>query len=306
MWQRPLFGPITKCQPTPTMNSVCLTKGLISLVSDASVQKNKQSGFAWVITNKNTTIWKGVGLAPGNAEDTYSGQAEAFGLMAGLIFIQSYLSYYSKAQHDGAQIQCFCDNQGIISNINNMLDTTTKRHNDTTNDDYNVYRTICDTIHLCAPIRVSFWHIKGHQDQNPKRPLTHIEQLNVECDTRAKQYTTTTSRSSTAFGNPQLPAAQPHLCIGKKIVCQNVLSSLRWTVSTPAYRAELQKKHHWSLLDFENINWTSFQAALKAFQSEDQRRIILFINDKLPLRASKAHPHHGSPPRLPTMPVLQV
>jgi len=73
MWQRPLFGPITKCQPTPTMNSVCLTKGLISLVSDASVQKNKQSGFAWVITNKNTTIWKGVGLAPGNAEDTYSG-----------------------------------------------------------------------------------------------------------------------------------------------------------------------------------------------------------------------------------------
>jgi len=29
-------------------------------------------------------------------------------------------------------------------------------------------------------------------------------------------------------------------------------------------------------------------------QSEDQRRLILFIHEKLPLRASKAHPHHGS------------
>jgi len=293
-WQRPLFGPITKCQPTPAMHSICMNQGLISLVSDASVQKTKQSGFAWVITNKTITLWKGVGLAPGNAEDMYSGRAEAFGLLAGLIFLQSYLSYYGDTQHDGARIQCFCDNQGIISNINNMRDTSTQRPNDTTNDDYDVYRTICDTVNLCAPIRVSFWHVKGHQDCNHKRPLTHIEQLNVECDTRAKRYTTTTSRSSTDFANPPLPAARPHLCIGKKIVCRKVLPSLRWAISTPAYRTELQQRHQWSKSDFENINWTSFQAALTAFQSEDQRRLILFINDKLPLRASKAHPHHGS------------
>jgi len=60
-----------------------MNQGLILLVSDASVQKTKQSGFAWVITNKTITLWKGVGLAPGNAEDMYSGRAEAFGLMAG-------------------------------------------------------------------------------------------------------------------------------------------------------------------------------------------------------------------------------
>jgi len=293
-WQHPLFGPITKCQPTPMMNSVCLNHGLISLASDASVQKNKQSGFAWVITHKNTKLWKGVGLAPGTAEDIYSGRAEAFSLLAGLLFIQSYLSYYS-GTYDGAQIQCFCDNQGIISNINSMRDTTTTRPNDATNDDYDVYRTICDTAQLCDPITITFWHVKGHQDRDSKRPLTHIEQLNVECDTRAKRYTTTTSQSSTALGNPSIPAAQPHLCIGKKIICRNVMPTLRWTVSTPEYRKDLQQKYHWSMSDFENINWNSFQAALKSFQSEDQRRIILFVSDKLPLRASKAHPHHGSP-----------
>jgi len=112
-WQHPLFSPITKCQPTLAMHSICLAQGLLSLVNDASVQKNKQSGFAWVITNKNTTIWKGASLAPGHTEDMYSGRAEAFGLLTGLLFIQSYLSYYSQTHNEGARLQCFCDNQGF-------------------------------------------------------------------------------------------------------------------------------------------------------------------------------------------------
>ncbi len=151
-----------------------------------------------------------------------------------------------------------------------MLATTTIRPNDATNDDYDVYRTICDTVKLCNPLRITFWHVKGHQDRNLKHPLTHIEQLNVECDTRAKWYTTTMSCSSTAIGNPSLPAAQPHLCIGKKIICRNIRSTLQWTVSTPDYWKDLQKKHHWSMSDFENVSWDSFHAALKSFRSEDQ------------------------------------
>jgi len=277
------------------MHSICLAQGLLSLVSDASVQKNKQSGFAWVITNKNTTMWRGVGLAPGHAEDMYSGWAEAFGLLAGLLFIQSYLSYYSWSHNKGARLQCFCDNQGIISNINSMLDTTMTQPNNATNDDYDVYRAICNTVKLCDLIKIKFWHVKGHQDQNPKCLLTHIEQLNVECDTQAKWYTTTTSCSSTAIGNPSIPEAKPHLCIGKKIICRNVFSNLWWAVSTPKYRKELQKKYHWLLSDFKNIHWDIFQAALKPFKPDDHQHIILFINKKLPLCASKAHPHYGSP-----------
>jgi len=40
-WQHPLFGPICKCQPTSTAHSHWLTNDLLSLVSNASVQKNK-------------------------------------------------------------------------------------------------------------------------------------------------------------------------------------------------------------------------------------------------------------------------
>jgi len=152
-----------------------------------------------------------------------------------------------------------------------MLETTMTHPNDATSDDYDIYRAICTMVQQCDPIKITFWHVKGHQDRNPKRPLTRIEQLNVECDTKAKQYTTTTSRSSTATGNPQIPEAQPHLSISKKIICQNVLSNLRWAVLTPAYKKEMQKKYHWSISDLENIHWEIFQAALKPLKPDDQR-----------------------------------
>jgi len=35
-------------------------------------------------------------------------------------------------------------------------------------------------------------------------------------------------------------------------------------------------------------------SALNSFNQDDQQQIILFIHDKLPLQASKAHPHHSS------------
>jgi len=242
-----------------TMHLICLAQGLISLESDASVQKSKQSGFAWVITSHATPLWRGVGLAPGHAEDMYSGRAEAFGLLAGLIFIQSYLAQYNTQQLAGTRLQCFCDNQGIISNINTMLETTTTCPNDATSDDYDLYRVICTMVQQCELIKTTFWHVKGHQDRNPKHPLTCIEQLNVECDAKAEQYTTTTTRSSTAMGNPRIPEAQLHLCINRKIICQNVLPNLQWAVSTLAYRKEMQGKYHWTASDVENIHWQSFK-----------------------------------------------
>jgi len=176
-----------------------------------------------------------------------------------------------------------------------MLDATTTRPNDATNDDYDVYRAICTTVQRSAPIKTTFWHVKGHQDRHQKHPLTHIEQLNVECDARAKRYTTTMSRSSTAMGNLRIPEAQPHLCINKRIICHNVVQHLRWVIATPEYWKELQKKYQWSMSDLETIHWTIFQTALRPLKPEDQHRIILFINEKLPLWASKAHLHYGSP-----------
>ncbi len=100
--------------------------------------------------------------------------------------------------------------------------------------------------------------------------------------------------SSTAYGNPMIPVAQPHLIIGTKLICRQVQIALRHAASIPTYRQAMMKTYHWTPRDFRNIHWSSFQSAIKTYPPEDQRRIILFIHDKLPLRASKAHPHHGS------------
>jgi len=93
-WQCPLYGKIYRYTNTTTLNALCAQHHPITLVSDASVQKNKQSGFAWIITQGDRYLWAGVGLAPGHAEDMYSGRAEAFGVLAGLLFFQHYITCF--------------------------------------------------------------------------------------------------------------------------------------------------------------------------------------------------------------------
>jgi len=190
------------------------------IVSDASVQRNKQSGFAWMIAHENTPLWKGVGLAPGQAEDIYSGRAEAFGLIVGLTFLQYYISCYGQHTFHETALQCFCDNIGVITNVMTLLHPAPIRPNDTTSNDQDVYLEISTLAHKCTPLIPQFLHVKGHQDQKAKCPLTLWEQYNIDCDERAKRYTCNATKSSTALGNPAIPSAQPHLIIRQKFICR--------------------------------------------------------------------------------------
>jgi len=196
------------------------------LVSDASVQKNKQSGFAWTITHKNTPLWKGMGLAPGTAKDIYSGHAKAFGLVVGLTFLHYYISCYGHHTFQEADLQCFCNNIGVITNVMAFLHPTTIWPNNTTNDDRNIYLEISALTNKCTPLLPQFQHVQGHQDQKANCPLTIWEQYNIDCDDRAKWYTCTVMQSSTKLGNPAIPTAQPHLQIGRKIICHNLMTAL--------------------------------------------------------------------------------
>jgi len=139
-----------------------------------------------------------------------------------------------------------------------------------------------------------FLHIQGHQDKKAYRPLTIVKQLNVDCDCHAKIYVMSTAKSSIAFGNPDIPEAQPHIHVQGKLICRQLLPALCKALSAPAYSKYLKTKLNWTQSDLLDINWPILQPALASFQPEDQHQIILFINDKLPLRASKVHPHMGS------------
>jgi len=121
-----------------------------------------------------------------------------------------------------------------------------------------------------------------------------VENYNIECNNRAKEYMRTTKPCSTNFDNPAIPEAQPHLRIQGKLICRNLLQTLRNEISFPPYRQYLQQKLQWTATDANSVHWEIFTTALLTYRMEDQRRIVLFTNNKLPLRASKAHPHHGS------------
>jgi len=104
-WQCPLFGSLWKvCQPT----SCTITSKSSLFVTNALIQKNGHSGFAWLIAHEANPLRWGQGLTPGPANDMHAGWAEAFGLLVALIFLQYYLSCYGKSSQ--MTIQCFYSN----------------------------------------------------------------------------------------------------------------------------------------------------------------------------------------------------
>jgi len=195
------------------------------IVSDASVQTNGQSGFAWVIAQNTTPMWQGMGLAPGPEVDMYLGRAEAFGLYAAILFFQYYLSCYNALRHK-ATVSCFCDNLGLITNLNMLQTTQTVRPNDTTSNNQDIYLVIQDAARKCSPIQIMYWHVKGHQDNDPQHHLTIEEQHNIDCDKLAKTFVSNHPLQSTLMPNPELAIAAPHLKIDGRLICQWVLMAL--------------------------------------------------------------------------------
>jgi len=174
------------------------------------------------------------------------------------------------------------------------LDSLQIYPNEATADDHDIYTVLVSTIRQCAPATLHFLHIQGHQDTKANCPLTIVEQFNVDCDHKAKTFVLTTMHSSTAYGNPDIKEARPHIKIHGKLICRKLLPTLRQALAAPEYNSYLKKKLNWTNTDLKDINWPVLKGSLDSFNPNDQRRIILFINDKLPLRTSKAHPHMGS------------
>jgi len=108
--------------------------------------EDQKSGFAWVIAHNDRSLWKGVSLAPGTADDMYSGRAEAFGLLAALLFLAHYVKSFDPQDFQESPINCFCDNIGVITRTTKKISTTIAQPNDMTADDSEVYMALGHTI----------------------------------------------------------------------------------------------------------------------------------------------------------------
>jgi len=157
-WQWPLFGLIRQLQPTQQLVNISQANGMITVVSEASVQKDKNSGFAWVIAHHEWTLWRGVGLAPGHEDDIYLGRAEAFGLLASLTFLQHYIQRYGCHLFPESPLQCFCDNLGLITTITDMMTPMIIRPNNAMNNDHDIMLAICQMAKACKLLQPTFLH----------------------------------------------------------------------------------------------------------------------------------------------------
>jgi len=140
-WQTALFGTLRKANSINTLHRLLKSSITLMIVSDASVQKNNNSGFAWIIANNTQIIWQGTGHAPGPTEDIYSGRAEAYGLLATTIVVTYYVSCYNDPI-PSTRLTCYCDNSGVINTLVTMKSNAPIRPNDTTNDDHDIYLEI--------------------------------------------------------------------------------------------------------------------------------------------------------------------
>jgi len=66
------------------------------------------------------------------------------GLLAALIFLSYYISCYKPLQP--TDVTCYCNNAGVITNINSTQDKQKPRPNDTTTNDRDLYVALADTI----------------------------------------------------------------------------------------------------------------------------------------------------------------
>jgi len=205
-----------------------------------------------------------MGLAPGPVDDMYSGRAEAFGVLAAILFLQYYLSCYQQ-DIPPSNITCYCDNLGVITNLIELRNEMTARLNDTTSDDRDIYLAITEAATQCFPVRIKYAHIKGHQDKKSDQPLTTEELHNVECDKLAKSFVRDNTLRSTNLNNPEIEAAQPHLKIAGRVICRRFIPALCTATAEPDYQDYLCKRLNWTHAEYTDIHWEVIKAALNSY-----------------------------------------
>jgi len=207
--------------------------------------------------------------------------------------LTSYISAFIEPIHP-TTVDCFCDNLGIITTLTTLQETTIVCPNDMTADDRDIFLKIMATATRCPNLAMRYLYVPGHQDTKSKKPLTIPEQHYVDCNWLAKQFVKAQHTQSFTFNNPEMAVARVHLLIDGKVICRRFLPALRQTAASPDYMEYLRIHFTWTHASTRMVSWPTLHMALKSLPCQDQCRIVLFIHDKLPLQASKFHPHPGS------------
>jgi len=284
-WEEKLWAPIQIQTRLPDLYQHITSGRIITISSDAAMNPNRDSCFAWLIAT-DKPIWQGEGAIPRPVEDAHTGRSEAYGLLTALCFLAHYLQHFPMTYHLTRTLTAYCDNSGTVTRISTLLQEKPRLTRSTILDDYDVYAEIVQATRSIHPLRVQFIHIKGHQDKaTPIHKLTKPAQYNINCDKRAADGLPSLARYSTSCPTHPMPSSYPHLTIHRKVIVRDLQGALRHAAVTPTYRSYLQQKFHWTATDAEEVNWNALTMAMKHFP-KDHSRISKIIHEWLPLHGS--------------------
>jgi len=122
-WEGKLWANIQAQTRIPDLYQQINTGWQVIIASDAAMNPNRDSSFAWLIAT-NQPLWQGEGAVPGLVEDAHTGRSEAYGLLTAIRFLAHYLKHFPMIYYLTRTIVAYCDNSSTVSRIEALLQET--------------------------------------------------------------------------------------------------------------------------------------------------------------------------------------
>ena len=184
--------------------------------------------FADTITGNK--VMTGAALVNGIPNKLNSFRSEAFGIIAILSICE--LTQQIQPQISGS-IDIYCDNKSILEKASKDVENLTKYSLENDADTTLQIRAILNKLR----IRVSFHHVKGHQDEKKRNEELNIqEKLNCDMDKMANTYLAQhKSKSSNVY--PQMESQRVHIIIDGR----NCVTDIKANLIDRFYRREIEQ-----------------------------------------------------------------
>jgi hypothetical protein len=253
------------------------------IVSDGSQQKDSMS-FGWILgITDGPILAEHSGPAYGHPS---SHRAEGWGMLSGARFLLHLFKYCQVIDAIEGKVATICDNAGLISRMQSRQSYSQVYPNATLAPDWDLTEQIHATYADISMSHHSFEWEKGHQDETtPHHLLSATAKYNVRADELADEYMA--ANPVPRLSTPLLPVTRGQLLIAGQTVESHYHYRIRSNAAEKDFQQYLQAKHQWPRSTVLDINWTTFRAASRTFESTDTH-LLKLVHGKLPTRKHKS------------------
>jgi len=198
------------------------------------------------------------------------------------MFLEHYFNHMQIMVAQGrANIQAYCDNLGLIQQVDKMQTNQIPNPSWAIDNDYDLHVKILHTIQ-CITLPISLHHIKGHQDDDtPVEQLPYAAQLNICCNKQASVNLAMLPQQYQP--HPALPTTYPHLQIKDQVIVRQYIEYYICEAHhLPSYDTYLTTKFKWLPNTTHQIEWQTTEYAMHKLTKANHIQIQKIIHEWTP------------------------